>query len=119
MPPEKKQVLNVEARKRLEVEEDLYFDQQAKLIAKELARPALVWVDLPPNVHPEPERPPDGEGVYAVESIVSPDKRMPLVYLLGADEMACDQLVPFLNEDKNLLTIAPHVVNRYQAGGPI
>ena len=57
MPPEKKQVLNVEARKRLEVEEDLYFDQQAKLIAKELARPALVWVDLPPNVHPEPERP--------------------------------------------------------------
>ena len=119
MPPERKQVLNVEARKRLEVEEDLYFDQQAKLIAKELARPSLLWVDLPPNVHPVPERPPDGEGVFAVESIVSPDKRMPLVYLLGADEMACDQLVPFLNEDKNLLTIAPHVVNRYQAGGPI
>ena len=99
--------------------DDLFFEQQASVTAHAAARQGIRWVDLPPRVLPEPARPPIGEDVLGVEAIVSPDKRIPVVYIVGSCEFSEWQLDPFLNADNSLLSVAPHSVNRYLMEGPI
>ena len=118
MPPQKVKFAPIPQKVRMR-EEELFFEKKAKEFAVELARPFITWVDLPPILHPSPSRPPHGAEIVELQEKVSPDKRLGMVYVIGADEMAFNQLDPFLNEDKTLLTIAPHSVNMYQANGPI
>ena len=99
--------------------EDLFYEAKASETAAAINHRVLRWVDLPPMMAPQPDRPPSGAAVKRVEEKVSPDKLIPKVFLLGGDEVCDGQLASFCNEDETLLSIAPHGVSRYLEEGPI
>ena len=99
--------------------EDQFFEEQARVTAAAIAKSGLQWVDLPPTLHPVPDRPPCGDEVLRVEGIVSPDKRLKLVYMVAGCEFSEWQLESFVNRDGSLLSVAPHTVNRYMDEGPL
>ena len=99
--------------------DDLFYGDVARDVVNELTDKTIRWVDLPPYPLPQPSRPPKGAEVLEVEKVISSDKRMKLVYFLGGCEMAGNQLDPFMNGEKNLLSIGPHAINRYAMEGPL
>ena len=100
-------------------EEDLFYEARASELAAAISHRVIRWVDLPPVMAPQPDRPPSGAAVKRVEDKVSPDKLIKKVFLLGGDEFSEGQLDSFSSEDGSLLSIAPHAVRRYVEEGPI
>ena len=104
--------------------EDNELLHQRMLVAQNVARITLKWVDLPPELFPKPPLPPNGEEVQDIESSISPDKVMKRIFVMAGDEFSVngggfDRWGSFTNKEGNLVTIEPHIVTRYQRGGPV
>ena len=62
---------------------DLEELERSAAIHKSVAHHTVHWVNLHPEVLPTPSHPPEGDTVLRVEEDLSPNKRIPLVYILG------------------------------------
>ena len=105
----------------------LYLDYEAELahqnlsaqVARSVEHKNIQWIDLHPTLQPAPDPLPQGSVVKEVESMVTMDKSLPTLFVMGSCEFSGDNLSPFINDDGSLISIAPHVVSRYVMGGPI
>ena len=102
-----------------EYEAELAAQTLSQQVAKSIEHENVQWIDLHPILLPTPDPIPSGTVVTSIEDQLSPDKRIPTIFILGSCEFSGNNLNPFLNEEKNLLGIGPHVVSRYVLGGPI
>ena len=102
-----------------EYEAELATQSLSQQVAKSIEHENVQWIDLHPIMLPAPDPLPSGNVVNAVEAQVSPDKTIPYIFILGSCEFSGNNLDPFLNDDKSLMGIGPHIISRYVLGGPI
>ncbi|CAL4071610.1 unnamed protein product [Meganyctiphanes norvegica] len=100
-------------------EEHAAIEQARFVVADNLKSPILQWVDLPPGLFPKPDRPPEWASIEKGEITVSPDKKLPGIFVMGGCEFAEGQLLPFTNSDESVIGLGPHEVAHYKLSGPI